>query len=180
MYSLKHRLLSLASLATVTLHAIGAGSSEWAPWAPQPTTAPPASPHRIARARAAETSPVEVDILVLYTTAARDGAGGVDALKSAIMDGFDVANQIHANSRTFIRLNPVSILQSPLVETGSAFTDLPNLAGSSGPSLRNEYRADLVLLVFESDKSEISAVAGPGRPGTTGNSATAYFSLQRN
>lgn len=179
MYSLKPRLVSLAALASVTVHAIGAGSGEWAPWAPQPTTLPPAVPHRIARARAAEPSPVEVDILVLYTTAARDGAGGVDALKSAILDGFEVANQIHANSRTAIRLNPVAVLQSPLTETGSSFTDVPNLAGGVGSTLRSDYRADLVLLVFENDKSEIYAVAGPGRAGTTGNSAAAYFGLQR-
>lgn len=121
----------------------------------------------------------EVDILVVYTAAARDGAGGLEPLKSAILDGFAEANQIYSNSLTQVRLNPVAIVQSTAPDSGSIMTDLPAFASGQGGSLRIEYRADLVMLVYETDKSDVLGVAGPGRPGPTGNPSAAFFAMQR-
>jgi len=130
-------------------------------------------------AGATEPLLTEVDVLVLYTTAARDGAGGVGPLKTAILEGFTEANQIHSNSLTGVRLKPVAIIQAPFEETGSIMADFPTFASDKGLTLRNEYRADLVMMVYELDKSETSGGAGPGRPGPTGNPSAAFFVVQR-
>lgn len=145
---------------------------------PPPSAPPDRSPP--ARLHAAAEPPVtEVDVLVVYTTAARDAAGGVGPLTSAILDGFAEANQIYSNSLTQVRLNPVALVPWSSPETGSIMTDLPSFASEQGASLRNEYRADLVMMVYETDKSEISGAAGPGKPGPTGNSSAAFFAFQR-
>ena len=143
------------------------------------TSAPPTRSLSERLAGATEPPLTEVDVLVLYTTAARDGAGGVGPLKTAILEGFTDANQIHSNSLTGVRLNPVAIIPAPFAETGSIVDDFPAFASDQGLSLRSEYRADLVMMVYEIDKSDTAGGAGPGRPGPTGNSSAAFFAVQR-
>ncbi|MBL9135191.1 MAG: hypothetical protein JNK85_04955 [Verrucomicrobiales bacterium] len=121
---------------------------------------------------------VDIDVLVLYTAAARDGGGGSESMKRTILAAFEEANQIHSNSLTGVRLQPVAVMETDLVESGSIRTDVQTLDSKVGP-LRRDFRADLVVLICENDSQGIPGLAGPGVPGQMGDRNAALAVILR-
>lgn len=99
---------------------------------------------------------VVVDVMVVYTTAAKTGAGGVTAMNTLIDLAIAEANAAYSNSSVGLTLNLVYRGELAYTESGSASTDLGRLQSGSNSqlaavqTLRNTYGADIVTLVTES------------------------------
>jgi hypothetical protein len=112
-----------------------------------------------------------VDLLAVYTAAAGNGAGGVNALLAQIEDAVDQSNYVYSNSGVHIHLNLVGTYYAAYTETGSSDDDLDHLDDGDGDlgmahRLRDLYGADLVTLIVEDFASEPQvggrAKCGPG------------------
>ncbi len=96
-----------------------------------------------------------IDIMILYTPAARKAQGGRRAMEALIELAVEEANQAFINSEVDSRLRLVYTAEVSYVESGSLALDLGRLriAGDGhmdeAPSARNMYGADLVNLVVE-------------------------------
>ena len=109
-----------------------------------------------------EDEPSQVDIMVLYTPATRDAAGGVADIENEIAFAVGRANLAFANSNTVHRLNLVYTGLANFTEPGAGVdsnTLLSDLAGTADGvldtihGLRDSVRADLVSLMYETDDS---------------------------
>ncbi len=93
-----------------------------------------------------------IDVMVVYSAAARDGAGGINALLNEIQLAVSDTNQTFANSGIVQRIRLVHTAEVNYSETGVFDTDLDRLQKSSDGfidnvhSLRNTYGADVVSL----------------------------------
>lgn len=93
-----------------------------------------------------------VDILAVYTPAARDAAGGVTAIEAAIDLSATIANQIYANSGLSVRARFVRKQLIQYTESGTYETDLPRLTETADGFLdsvhadRDTWGADIVSL----------------------------------
>lgn len=93
------------------------------------------------------------DVMVLYTPAARNGAGGTNGMLAVIHMAVDEANQAYETSGIAARMRLVYAEETDYVETGDASTDLGNLRGTSDGFMdgihatRDAHGADLVALV---------------------------------
>ncbi|MBV8781082.1 MAG: hypothetical protein JO353_06765 [Phycisphaerae bacterium] len=103
------------------------------------------------------THPTRVDVLALYTPAAR---AGLDSRQMAaeVRSLFLQANQVYANSDTNTILNVVAITSTQYRESGSVDTDLDHLGSGDGilsnvVTLRKVDRADLVTLFTSGDRT---------------------------
>ncbi len=126
-----------------------------------------------------------VDVLVLYTPQARDGAGGTTALLKQINVALMEANNSFQRSRVNVRVRVPLAVRINYLESGSVATDLERLRNSSDgfmdsvQTLRDRYAADLVCLVTETgDDWYFYGLQGPSaanafsiirRPFLTGN-----------
>ena len=96
-----------------------------------------------------------VDVMVVYTSAARIGAGGVPAMNTLIDLALAEANAAYQNSLIPLTLNLVFRGEVAYTETGNAATDLSRLQNPNDGymdgvhSWRNQYGADLVCLFTE-------------------------------
>ena len=95
-----------------------------------------------------------VDILVVYTPAARDAAGGTTAMQAVINLAIDESNAAYSNSGIDLRLRLVHTADVNYTESGSSATDLERLTYTDGymdsvQSLRDTYGADLVCLLVD-------------------------------
>ena len=102
-----------------------------------------------------------LDLLVVYTRAARLGAGGAEGMSALIDLAVAEANQAFENSLVSARLQLVHQAEVDYEETGDINQDLDNLEEDDeedepdeGPivgvhELRRQYRADLVCLITE-------------------------------
>ena len=99
------------------------------------------------------SSDCTIDLLVFYTTKAKENAGGFDAIVSEIQLGVQNANNAYANSQTSARLHLLATLEIGYNETGNFDTDLERLTGKSDGymdnihNFRDDYGADLVTLI---------------------------------
>lgn len=97
-----------------------------------------------------------IDVMVLYTPNARNGAGGTTAIENTIDMAIDWTNTSYENSQVLHRLNLVHKAEVAYNDSGSLSTDLNRLRGTSDGYMdeihawRNTYRADLVALIVES------------------------------
>ena len=97
-----------------------------------------------------------IDVMVVYTSAARTGAGGEAAIQSLINLGISETNTAYANSQVVQRLRLVHTAEVSYTETGNSSTDLSRLRSTSDGfmdnihALRDTYRADLVTLIINS------------------------------
>jgi hypothetical protein len=125
---------------------------------PSPSTGEPA-----ASAKAKATH----DVLVLYTSAARDAAGGDAAIRATIQSAVDVANTAYANSRLKTRLRLVAALEAGYVEGAETATPLNWLTNDAGvAATRDRYAADVVSLFVEAaDYCGLSWMMGHARLG---------------
>ena len=94
-----------------------------------------------------------IDVMILYTPAARVGEGGAAAMKARVALAIAETNQGYANAGVTTRLRLVHTQEIAYTETGSFGTDLARLANPSDgfmtsvPTLRNRYGADMVQLI---------------------------------
>ena len=94
-----------------------------------------------------------IDVMVLYTTAAKDANGGQNGIEALINLGISLANQAFTNSQINTQFNLVHTAEVSYQESGSYNTDLSRLRNTSDGFMdevhgwRNQYKADLVALV---------------------------------
>jgi hypothetical protein len=101
---------------------------------------------------------VVIDLLVVYSPAARQGAGGTNGINALIDVAVAEANSAYENSQVNARLRLVQTREVQYDETGDISQDLDNLEqGDSGSGsiseirqLRAENQADLVCMITES------------------------------
>ncbi|NLI82630.1 MAG: hypothetical protein GX443_13220 [Deltaproteobacteria bacterium] len=106
-----------------------------------------------------------IDVLVVYTPAARVSAGGTSAIQSRIQLGVAESNAGYANSGVIQRLRLVGAIEVSYSESGDIVTDLNRVTAPSDgfldtvPTLRNNYKADLVSLVTATPNTQYCGVA---------------------
>ncbi len=99
--------------------------------------------------------PAQIDVLVVYTAAARAAAGGVEAMEALIELGQVETNASYANAVVDQRIRVVHTQEVIYTESGSSATDLSRLSGTSDGFLdgvhavRDAYGADFVSLWTE-------------------------------
>ncbi len=101
--------------------------------------------------------PNRVDVLAVYTPAARNGRTG-HVMANSIRDLFREADRVYANSDTNVILNPVLITTTRYRESGEIGTDLDNLSNAAGalsslPDLRDSVAADVQVLFTSGDRT---------------------------
>jgi hypothetical protein len=100
-----------------------------------------------------------VHVMVVYTPAARAGAGGAPAINDLISLGVGETNQAYANSNVIQRLRLVHTAEVSYAESGDLDIDLQRLTDPSDGfmdevhALRDLYGADVVQLVMDSQLS---------------------------
>lgn len=101
-----------------------------------------------------------VDLMVVYTAAARDGAGGTAAMETLIDLAVAEANLCFENSAIDVRINLVHRQEVVYNETGDMELDLDHLAFTADGQLEEihslrslTYKADLVNLIVETETS---------------------------
>jgi hypothetical protein len=97
---------------------------------------------------------VLLDLLIVYTPAAREGAGGTEGMNALIDAAVAEANLAFENSRVNAQLRLVHRAEVDYVETGDISEDLDELEEGDGSlhivhQLRAQYRADLVCMLTE-------------------------------
>ena len=96
-------------------------------------------------------NPVVVDIMLLYTPAARKRKGGQSGIVNTINMAVAEANQCYADSGIYVVLNPVYTGELNFSESTSMSSDLGRMAVSTEvDTLRTQYKADLVNLMIDS------------------------------
>jgi peptidyl-Asp metalloendopeptidase len=115
------------------------------------------SPLTSQSATASTGTNVIIDLLVVYTPAAREGAGGDDGMVALIDVAVSEVNSAFENSRVNARLRLVHRAEVAYDESGDIYEDLSNVEqGDSGQGLipeigrlHKQYQADLVCLITE-------------------------------
>jgi hypothetical protein len=97
----------------------------------------------------------QVDLLVVYTTTAKNQEGGQAAMEALIALGVDSANQAYSNSQINMQLRLVHTAEVAYTESGTIDTDLSRLRSTSDGimdqvhQLRDQFKADLVALLVD-------------------------------
>ena len=106
-----------------------------------------------------------IDLLVVYTPAARAAAGGTTAIRSEISLAVEQTNDSYVRSQVAQRLRLVHAAEVSYLESGEFPTDLERLRDTVDPylttvhSLRNAYRADEVLLLVHYSSNPYCGIA---------------------
>jgi hypothetical protein len=106
-----------------------------------------------------------VDVLVVYTPAARAAAGGSTAMQSQVALAIAETNTGYSNSGVFPRLRLAGAVEVSYVESGDISEDLNRVTAPSDGrldgvhALRETYHADLVSLITETPGSPYCGVA---------------------
>lgn len=96
----------------------------------------------------------QLDLMVVYTAAARIAAGGEAAMQALINLAVDESNLAYRNSRVVLRLRLVHQGEIAYSESGSMYLDLDRLTKPADGSMdqvhrwRNTHRADVVSLLI--------------------------------
>ncbi len=117
-----------------------------------------------------------VDILVLYTSEARDAAGGTSGIMSRIDAAITQSNQSFANSNAGMYLHLAHAQEFAFTESTSMETMLQAIrANTSAQTLRNQHGADLVaLLTGGTNTGGIAGIAYLMSPPTSNFAPWAY------
>ena len=121
-----------------------------------PTATPPTGgiPQQT-EATAAAAGDSIVDLLVVYTSAAKAKEGGQAAMEALITLGVDSANQAYSNSQIAMQLRLVHTAEVAYSESGNMNTDLTRLQNTTDGimdqihQLRDQHKADLVALIVD-------------------------------
>jgi len=130
----------------------------------------------------ADTAPATIDVMVIYTPAAKqwadDNGGGIDMVITQAMEAGQLA---HDNSNTVVTLRLVHSAQVSYTESGSSSTDLSRLQGTGDGHMdevhtwRDTYGADVVAMF-----TMINDTGGLGYLlGSTNGSPAYAFSITR-
>ena len=152
-----------------------------------PTPIPPTTPQNAAEMEMLADNvandpldPVNLDVMIVYTPAARIWAGGTDGINDVIAQAVGNGQLALDDSNTLLTLNLVYSGEISYTESGNSSTDLNRLTYTDGymdevHTLRNQYYADIVGLF-----TEISDTGGLGwlLSSTFGDPAHA-FSISR-
>ena len=101
----------------------------------------------------AATAGTIIDVLVAYTTKAKNNASGQAGIEAKITNAVAMANQAYINSNIDMQVNLVGMAETNYVETGDMSTSLTDLTGTSDGkmdevhTLRNQLGADQVALI---------------------------------
>lgn len=119
-----------------------------------------------------------IDLMVVYTPGAVTYAGGNTGIANLIATGVADTNAAYANSRITQRLRLVHTAFVPYAGTSAGTTDLTNLRTGAGafsgvPALRDQYGADLVMLVY-SHPTDVCGVAYLSTNGVASNASAGY------
>lgn len=111
------------------------------------------------------SEPTIVDAMFLYTPQALAAEGSADGIRRRVLESVDSTNLRLTNSLINVRIHPVFIGLISYNESGDIPTDANRLGSGTGglervSQLRNDYKADLVCLIVESDKNGIWGWAG--------------------
>lgn len=94
----------------------------------------------------------DIDVLIVYTAAAREGAGGTAQIEATAQAAVDNANASFTNSLMLPRFNLVGAYEVEYEETGSGSPALGWLRDSKAiTALRDKVYADMVSLFIETD-----------------------------
>ncbi|NWF71560.1 MAG: zinc-dependent metalloprotease [Nitrospirae bacterium] len=125
-----------------------------------PVTAPPTEgPPQQTDPTASTAADTTVDLLVVYTSAARTQEGGQAAMEALIALAVDSANQAYSNSQIAMQLRLVHTAEVVYSESGAINTDLTRLRSTTDGimdqvhQLRDQYKADLVALIVDNGGS---------------------------
>ena len=122
----------------------------------------------------AADSASQIDVMVVYTKAARVAAGGTAAMLAEINLAVASANQAYANNGLVQRLRLVFAGEVSITESGNFNTDLTTLTGDAVVAwLRNVSRADLVSLITSNGPNP--SACGIGYLMTTNSTGFAPF-----
>lgn len=121
--------------------------------------------------------------MFLYTGDTVTGAGTEATLRQRIQEAVAEANYLYTNSAINISLNPVYLGAVDYTETGDMQTDLNKIGLGSGqftavPALRDDYKADIVVLIIEQENSAFGGLAWD-IPDIAGNPNTAFLAMRR-
>jgi len=100
-----------------------------------------------------------IDVMVLYTPAARQAAGGSSAMQQMVQLGIALTNQGYINSGVIQRVRLVDTRETNYVEGANISTDLQRLSTANdgflddAMTLRDTYGADLVSLWVQTPES---------------------------
>jgi hypothetical protein len=105
-----------------------------------------------------------IDVMVVYTALAQQHAGGALGIVNLINLGISLTNASYANSDIKQRVRLVHRALVPYAEVSSFSTNLGNLRQGGGtlstvPALRNEYKADLVMLLIHPPSPDFCGIA---------------------
>lgn len=104
---------------------------------------------------AANDSGTVIDVMVVYTTAAKQANGGQSGIEALIALGISLANNAFANSQVATQFQLVHTAEIAYTESGNYNTDLSRLRGTTDGfldevhSLRDAHKADLVALIAD-------------------------------
>lgn len=100
--------------------------------------------------RGAGGAPTWVDVLVVYTPQARDGAGGAPAIEATAQAAVDVANVAFETSGVDVRFRLLATALAAHDDSGNSSTDLSWVRNDPATAtLRDAVGADLVSLLVE-------------------------------
>ncbi|MBX3734702.1 MAG: hypothetical protein KF791_19170 [Verrucomicrobiae bacterium] len=129
------------------------------------------------------SEPVVIDVMFLYSPQTVIGEGNEEGVRQRILASVDETNYRLTNSLINVRIHPVFIGLYNAFETGDLPRDNYRLAnGVDGmervPQLRNDYKADLVVLLTELENQGIAGQAWDLTP-PQGNEATGFSVILR-
>ena len=129
-------------------HPVSVSSDEWATGDVAAGIAAPALPP----ATAADSGTL-IDVMVVYTTTAKNANGGQNGIEALIALGISLANTAFTNSQINTQFRLVHTAEIAYPESGNYNTDLSRLRGTTdgflddAHALRNTHKADLVTLI---------------------------------
>lgn len=104
-------------------------------------------------ARGCEDDGTVIDVLVVYTPAARNAAGGTASIQALAVSAIEATNQAYLNSGVQTTVRLAHLAEVDYSESGSFGTDLSNLRTGVVPDaleLREIFDADLVAMLSNS------------------------------
>lgn len=104
-------------------------------------------------ARGCEDDGTVIDVLVVYTPAARNAAGGTASIQALAVSAIEATNQAYLNSGVQTSVRLAHLAEVDYSESGSFGTDLSNLRTGVVPDaleLREIFDADLVAMLSNS------------------------------
>lgn len=127
----------------------------------------------------------DIDVMVVFTQAAEDGAGGPEGMEAFIYECLELTNLCYENSDINQRMNLVHFTRVTYTESGDAFDDRAALQDPADGqmdnihTLRNTYGADLVALLVETSAGTNCGYAYIMDPVDNAHEAWAFGAIRR-